>query len=327
MSVYSEHVSKTHDTPPGGGIGRDFITLASFTAEQIDAFIQEALMLKKENKQGKLSEPLKGKTLGMIFEKPSTRTRVSFEVGMFQLGGHALFLSSKELQLGRGETLFDTAKVLSRYVDGVMIRTFAHDKLEQFAEHADVPVINGLTDMHHPAQVLADLLTIYEKKGRFKGLKMCYVGDGWNNMTHSLLEGAALTGMDMAVAYPENYAPNPQIVQQVLQLAKQSGSQIQLTHDPREAIDQADVVVTDVWTSMGFETEIEKRRQDFQTFQVNKQLCAGAKEDFIFLHCLPAHRGEEVTAEIIDGPHSVVFDEAENRLHAQKAILKTLLSD
>jgi ornithine carbamoyltransferase len=327
MSVPLKKISTAKSDPLGGCKGKDFLTLADFTAEQIDAFIQEARLLKEEKKQGKLNESLKGKTLGMIFEKPSTRTRVSFEVGMFQLGGHALFLSSKELQLGRGETLFDTAKVLSRYVDGVMIRTFAHDKLEQFAEHADVPVINGLTDLHHPAQVLADLLTIYEHKGRLKGLKMCYVGDGWNNMTHSLLEGAALTGMDLAVAYPENYAPNPQIVQHVLQLAKQSGSQIQLTTDPREAIEQADVVVTDVWTSMGFEAEGEKRRQDFQAFQVNQHLCAGAKEDFIFLHCLPAHRGEEVTAEIIDGPHSVVFDEAENRLHAQKAILKTLLSE
>jgi ornithine carbamoyltransferase len=306
--------------------GKDFLQLSQFQTEEILYLLEEAIELKKLQKQGKPHPFLSGKVLGMIFEKSSTRTRVSFEVGMLQLGGHAIFLSSKDIQLGRGESIHDTAKVLSRYVDCLMIRTFTHQTVEEFAEHSTVPVINGLTDLHHPTQVLADLQTILEHKGKLAGLKLCYIGDGNNNMTHSLMEGAVKVGMNISIACPVEYMPNQKITDNVKEMAKQTGSAVVITNDPQEAIKQADVVVTDVWTSMGQEEETAKRLQAFQSYQVNGALCQHAKEDFIFLHCLPAHRGEEVTAEIIDGPHSVVFDEAENRLHAQKAILKVLLS-
>jgi ornithine carbamoyltransferase len=306
--------------------GKDFLQLSHFQPEEIQYLLDEAIQLKKLQKQGKPHPYLSGKVLGMIFEKSSTRTRVSFEVGMLQLGGHAIFLSSKDIQLGRGESIHDTAKVLSRYVDCLMIRTFTHQTVEEFAQHSSVPVINGLTDLHHPTQVLADLQTILEHKGKLAGLKLCYIGDGHNNMTHSLMEGAVKVGMDISVACPKEYMPNQEITAHVMELAKQTGSTVMITNDPQEAIKNADVVVTDVWTSMGQEEEQEKRLKAFQSFQVNQELCQYAKSDYIFLHCLPAHRGEEVTADIIDGPHSVVFDEAENRLHAQKAILKVLLS-
>lgn len=305
--------------------GKDFLQLSDLSSEEILYLLEEAKELKAMQKQGKPHPYLAGKVLGMIFEKSSTRTRVSFEVGMLQLGGHAIFLSSNDLQLGRGESISDTAKVLSRYIDCMMIRTFAHSNVEELAEHATVPVINGLTDMHHPAQVMADLLTIMEHKGKLSGLKMCYLGDGNNNVAHSLMEGAAKVGMHITIASPSGYLPNGKITEQAIQVGKLTGSKIVVTNDPLEAIKDADVVVTDVWTSMGQEEETEKRLKAFQAYQVNKELCKHAKSDFIFLHCLPAHRGEEVTAEIIDGPHSVVFDEAENRLHAQKAILKLLL--
>lgn len=306
--------------------GKHFLRLADFSPEELGWLLETALQMKKTQKQGKQQHFLSGKVLGMIFEKSSTRTRVSFEVGMMQLGGQAIFLSTKDIQLGRGETIADTAKVLSRYVDAVMIRTFGHERIEEFAEHADIPVINGLTDLHHPAQVLADLLTIYEYKGSLEGLKLCYIGDGNNNMAHSLLEGAVKTGMDISVASPEGYEPDKEIVSLVKKEAEEVGSKILITGDPREAIAKADVVVTDVWASMGQEDEMQERLETFAPFQVNEELCALAKKDFLFLHCLPAHRGEEVTAGVIDGPNSVVFDEAENRLHAQKAILKALLA-
>lgn len=304
---------------------KDFLTIAEYSAEEIQYLLDQALMLKEMQKKGQQHHYLNGKVLGMIFEKPSTRTRVSFEVGMYQLGGQATFLSSKDLQLGRGESIHDTAKVLSRYLDGVMIRTFAHETIQEFAEHASIPVINGLTDSHHPVQVLADLLTIVEHKGTLQGLKMCYIGDGNNNMTHSLIEGAVKVGMDIHIASPEGYEANQAIVEAAKKAGEQTKSQVVLTTSPQEAIADADVVVTDVWTSMGHEAEIEARKKIFLPYQVNTELCQLAKKDFIFLHCLPAHRGEEVTAEILDGPHSVVFDEAENRLHAQKAILKALM--
>ena len=262
----------------------------------------------------------------MLFEKSSTRTRVSFEVGMLQLGGHAIFLSPRDIQLGRGESIHDTAKVLSRYLDALMIRTFSHESIQEFAYHADVPIINGLTDPHHPVQVMADLQTIIEYKGKLDGLKLCYVGDGNNNVTHSLIEAAAKVGMHISVASPEKYKPNQEIVAKALEEAKLTGSTILILNDPIEAMKDADVVVTDVWTSMGMEAEAQERLEAFQAYQVNEKLCSYAKSDYIFMHCLPAHRGEEVTADIIDGPHSVVFDEAENRLHAQKAILKAALS-
>lgn len=305
--------------------GKSFLRLAEFQSSEILYLLNEALELKKLQKQGKPHPHLSGKVLGMIFEKSSTRTRVSFEVGMLQLGGHAIFLSSKDIQLGRGETISDTAKVLSRYVDGIMVRTFAHESIEEFAKHATVPVINGLTDLHHPTQVMADLLTILEHKGKLAGLKLCYIGDGNNNMAHSLMEGAVKVGMHISVASPVGYEPNSEITAAVKKEAVNSKSTVELTNDPVQAIKQADIVVTDVWTSMGQEVEAAKRLEDFKSFQVNTELCKHAKSDFIFLHCLPAHRGEEVTAEIIDGPHSVVFDEAENRLHAQKAIMKVLM--
>ncbi|OCA83313.1 ornithine carbamoyltransferase [Bacillus sp. FJAT-27225] len=307
--------------------GRHFLKLSDFSTEEIYSLLDSAIHLKKAQKQGKPQPHLSGKVLGMIFEKSSTRTRVSFEVGMLQLGGQAIFLSSKDIQLGRGETIADTAKVLSRYVDGIMIRTFGDERIEEFADASTVPVINGLTTLHHPAQVLADLLTILEHKGKLKGLKLCYIGDGNNNMAHSLLEGAVKVGMNISIASPKGYELNEAIVSQAREDAIQTCSEIALTNDPSEAISGADVVVTDVWTSMGMEGEAEERLEAFSGFQVNEELCSFAKDDFLFLHCLPAHRGEEVSAGIIDGPHSVVFDEAENRLHAQKAILKALMED
>ncbi|WP_035423947.1 ornithine carbamoyltransferase [Bacillus sp. UNC438CL73TsuS30] len=305
--------------------GKNFLQLSDFTTDEILYLLDVAVELKAMQKQGKPHPYLSGQVLGMIFDKSSTRTRVSFEVGMMQLGGQAIFLSSKDSQLGRGESISDTAKVLSRYVDALMIRTFTHESIEEFAHHAEIPVINGLTDLQHPTQVMADLLTILEHKGKLAGLKMCYIGDGYNNMAHSLLEGALKVGIDISIASPEGYMPNQTIVENAEQIAKETGAQITITHNPVEAIQDADVVVTDVWTSMGQEAETEKRLKAFEGFQVNDDLCKHAKSDFIFLHCLPAHRGEEVTADLIDGPHSVVFDEAENRLHAQKAILKEFL--
>jgi ornithine carbamoyltransferase len=306
--------------------GKDFLQLSDFTTDEILYLLNDALELKQMQKQGKPQPFLNGKVLGMIFEKSSTRTRVSFEVGMLQLGGHAIFLSSKDIQLGRGESISDTAKVLSRYVDGIMIRTFSHDSVKELAEHATIPVINGLTDLQHPTQVLADLLTILEHKGKLAGLKLCYIGDGNNNMAHSLMEGAVKVGMDVSIASPPGYLPDGKITEAAIKEGFQTGSSVVITNNPLEAIKDADVVVTDVWTSMGQEEETEKRLKAFEGFQVNEELCKQAKADYIFLHCLPAHRDEEVTGAIIDGTHSVVFDEAENRLHAQKAILKHLLA-
>ncbi|MDP4163192.1 MAG: ornithine carbamoyltransferase [Bacillota bacterium] len=305
---------------------KDFLTLDEFDSKELLYMLDEAMQLKQMQKAGKPHPFLNGKVLGMIFEKSSTRTRVSFEVGMLQLGGNAIFLSSKDIQLGRGESVYDTANVLSRYVDGIMIRTFEHSKIVEFAEAASVPVINGLTNEHHPTQVLADLLTIFEHKGSFENLKICYIGDG-NNMAHSLIEGAVKVGMDISIASPKGYAPDDSIVQQAKKVALQTGANIHILENPIEAVSGADVIVTDVWASMGQEEEQQKRMEIFKPYQVNAELCKYAKEDFIFLHCLPAHRGEEVTAEIIDGKHSVVFDEAENRLHAQKAILKLLMKN
>lgn len=305
--------------------GRDFLTIAEFTPEEIRTFLQQALDMKQLQKKNIPHPYLNGKTLAMIFEKSSTRTRVSFEVGMYQLGGSALFLSSRDIQIGRGEPIPDTARVLSRYVDGIMIRTFAHKKVEELAQYADVPVINGLTDTHHPTQVLADLLTIYEHKGALKGLKACFIGDGYNNMAHSLLEGAAAVGMDLTVASPEGYEPDQAILAAAEKHGEENGCKVGFTHSPQEAVEGADIVITDVWASMGEESEKEKRLHDFNGYQVNDGLVSLAQPDYLFLHCLPAHRGEEVAASVIDGPHAAVFDEAENRLHAHKAILKCLM--
>jgi len=260
----------------------------------------------------------------MIFQKPSLRTRLSFDVAMLQLGGHALYLSPNEIQLGVRESIPDVARVTSRYVNGIMARVFAHEHVEELAHHATVPVINGLSDYVHPCQILADLFTIHEKRGQLTGLKLAYVGDG-NNVCHSLLFGTTLTGMHITVATPPEYEPSPKAVQRAREIAAETGSEITLTHDPREAVADADIIYTDVWASMGQEAERERRLKVFPPYQVNAQLVAQARPDVMVMHCLPAHRGEEITDEVIDGPHSIVFDQAENRLHAQKAVLVELM--
>jgi ornithine carbamoyltransferase len=305
--------------------GRDFIDFKDFSVEELEYLLSLSISIKKKFKAGELYQPLRGKTLGMIFTKASTRTRVSFEVGMYQLGGHALFLSGSDTQIGRGEPIADTAQVLSRYVDGIMIRTFAHEDVLELAKYASVPVINALTDLHHPCQVLADILTLHEHKQTLKGLTVAYVGDG-NNMAHSWLMAAPKFGLNIRVASPKGYTCDADIVDEAKEWAKQLGTEMIITEDPVEAVQQADVIYTDVWASMGQEAEQQERLRAFQGYQVNEELCKHAKPDYLFMHCLPAHRGEEVAAEIIDGPHSVVFDEAENRLHVQKAILAATMA-
>ncbi|MDF2523690.1 MAG: argF [Clostridiales bacterium] len=300
------------------------ISIHDMTGEEVEQVLSLSVKLKKQLKDGIPHPLLKGKTLGMIFSKSSTRTRVSFEVGMYQLGGYALFLNSNDIQLGRGEPINDTAQVLSRYIDGIMIRTFKHSDVEDLAKYGSIPVINGLTDLMHPCQILADLLTVYEYKGTLKGLKMAYVGDG-NNVANSLLHGCAKVGMDISVASPKGFECDTQIVEEAKADAKNTGSKVILTQDPIEAIKDADVVYTDTWVSMGQETEKEQRVKTFMPYQVNQELMSKAKQDAIFLHCLPAYRGYEVTEDIIDGPQSAIFDEAENRLHAQKAVMAILM--
>ncbi|MDA1475938.1 ornithine carbamoyltransferase [Bacillus changyiensis] len=300
--------------------GKDFLSLKDFMQEEILYLLQEAAVMK----QNKIDHILTGKTLAMIFEKSSTRTRISFEAGMSQLGGHALFLSSQDMQLARGETLADTAKVLSGYVDAIMIRTFEHEKVETLAKYADIPVINGLTDLFHPCQALSDLFTIQEIKGSLKGIKVVYVGDG-NNVAHSLLIACAKVGCKMTVAAPKGYEPDQEVVTLANTYADQSGAVIEVTNDPVSAVRNADVIYADVFTSMGQEAEASERLNIFSPYQVNETLVSYAKPDYLFLHCLPAHRDEEVTTEIIDGPNSAVFQQAENRLHVQKALLKALL--
>ncbi|MGB9867137.1 MAG: ornithine carbamoyltransferase [Bacillota bacterium] len=304
--------------------GRDYISIHDFTVEEFNQFLEVAHHLKRLHLVGTAFTPLLGKTLAMIFHKPSTRTRVSFEVGMSQLGGRALYLSASELQLRRGETIGDTAQVLSRYVDAILIRTFSHQDVVDLAKFATVPVINGLTDLLHPTQALADVMTIQEKKGGLRGVKLAYVGDG-NNVAHSLMFAAAKTGMRIAIACPEGYDPRPEIVKLAKEDALQTGTTIELLRDPFEAVSGADVVYTDVWASMGQEEEHAKRVKALSRYQVNKKLMEAANKDAIFMHCLPAHRGEEVTDEVMDSKQSVVFDQAENRLHAHKAILALLL--
>lgn len=305
---------------------KHLLSLKDLTQEEILDIIDLAIKLKKDNKEGRTHHYLKGKTLGMIFSKSSTRTRVSFEVGMYQLGGYALFLSQNDIQIGRGETIEDTAKVLSRYLDGIMIRTFKQSDVEELARFGSIPVINGLTDDEHPCQVLADLQTIYEIKGTLKGLKFAYVGDG-NNMAHSLLHGCAITGMNIAVATPKGYECGQKFIDEAVEIAKKSGSVITITNDAIEAVRDADVVYTDTWASMGQEDEKEERKKIFMPYQVNNELFSYSKKDAIFMHCLPAYRGSEVTSDVIDGEQSVVFDEAENRLHVQKAVMVRLMGN
>lgn len=304
---------------------KHLLTLQDWSEDEIYQCLSLALKLKNMQKSGVAQTCLKGKTLAMIFAKSSTRTRVSFEVGTTQLGGNALFLSTSDIQLGRGEPISDTAQVLSRMVDGIMIRTFKQSDLEALAEHGSIPIINGLTDEFHPCQVLADLLTIYEKKGTLKGLKLAFVGDG-NNMAHSLMIGCSKLGIDVAIASPDGYKPNPTYTAWSVANAEANGSKVTICTDPLEACKDADVLYTDVWASMGQEGEAQERKKAFEGYQINADCLNVAKKDCIFLHCLPAHRGEEVSADVIDGPHSVVFDEAENRLHAQKAVMSLLMA-
>ena len=295
-----------------------------YSGQEILDLIALAKELKADSKAGRKHHILDGKTLGMIFTKSSTRTRVSFEVGMYQLGGQALFLSSNDIQLGRGESIYDTANVLSRFLDGIMIRTYKHSDVTELAENAAIPVINGLTDLLHPCQVLADLLTISEYKGDLKGKKLCYVGDG-NNMAHSLLYGCTKVGMDISVATPDKYKCDETVMGNALKIAAETGSKVEFTNNPKQAMENADAVYTDTWVSMGMEAEKQQRIKDFAGFEVNRELMDIAKPDAMFLHCLPAYRGYEVSADVIDGKQSAIFDEAENRLHAQKAVMATLM--
>ena len=303
---------------------KHLLSLHDLSVNEVEEILNLAKELKDKQKKGIEHHYLKGKTLGMIFSKSSTRTRVSFETGMYQLGGYALFLSSNDIQLGRGESIYDTANVLSRFLDGIMIRTFDHQDVVDLAEYGQIPIINGLTDLLHPCQALADAQTILEHKGALKGLKMAYIGDG-NNVAHSLMNICTKTGMDISIATPKGYECDAAIVKDAEQDAKLLGVKVINTHDPIEAIKDADVVYADTWVSMGQEDQKEEKIKIFMPYQINDELFSYAKPDAIFMHCLPAYRGYEVTESIIDGKQSVIFDEAENRLHAQKAVMTLLM--
>ena len=304
--------------------GKSLASLDHLTREEIEQILKTSGVLKLQLLRGQEHPVLKGKTLAMIFEKPSTRTRVSFEVGMWQLGGYALYLSASDLQLGRGETIADTAQTLSRYVNGIMARVFSHQTILDLIQHSKIPLINGLSDFSHPCQGLADLFTVYEKKGRLEGLKLAYVGDG-NNVAHSLIDGCSKVGMNIVLACPKGYEPDSKVVAQGKKEARKNGSEVRVTNDPKEAVKGADTIYTDVWASMGKEKEHAERVKILKPYQVNSKLVKGAKEDYIFMHCLPAHRGEEVTSEVADSKNSVIFDQAENRLHTQKALMALIM--
>ena len=299
---------------------KDFLALTDWSKDDLDQIFDLTRLLKEKQKNGEAHELLKGKTLAMIFEKSSTRTRVSFEVGMVQLGGHALFLHSDTTQMGRGEPIKDSGRVMGRYCDGIMIRTFSQEAVAELARWSAAPVINGLTDRYHPCQLMADIFTVIEHKGRYEDLTFAWIGDG-NNMANSWINAAAVFGFELQVATPKGYEPD----QTVMTRAEELGAIIRYTNDPLVAADGADVLSTDVWASMGQEEEAEKRRQAFAGYQLDNRVLAAAHPEAIVLHCLPAHRGEEITDSVIEGPQSVVFDEAENRLHVQKAILVTLM--
>jgi ornithine carbamoyltransferase len=299
---------------------RDFLTIWDLSSKEIGLLLKRAMELKSGRDANKC--PLIGKSVGLLFEKASTRTRVSFEVGIYQLGAQAIYMSTKEIQIGRGETIHDTAKVLSRYLDAIVIRTFSHNTLVEFASYSSIPVINGLSDLHHPCQALGDLMTILEKKGRLQGIKLAYIGDG-NNVANSLIEAASKMGMNLTIACPKGYEPDPDVLEKT---SKSKDSKIIILKDPQEAMYKADVVYTDVWISMGQEKEAAKKKRKFKNYQLNTDLLSYAKKDAIVLHCMPAHRGEEITDAVIDGPQSAVFDQAENRLHTQKALLEFLLT-
>lgn len=305
-------------------LAKDLLDVAAVPTAAVERLLAVAGDLKNRQRRGTPHPLLKGKTLGLLFQKPSTRTRVSFEAGMHQLGGHALVLPMADIQLSRGESVADTARVLSRYLDAIVLRTYDHATVEEWAREATMPVINGLTDLSHPCQALSDLLTIKEKKGRLKGIKIAYVGDG-NNVANSLIEAAAKMGMTIALGCPSGYQPDQHVVDLARLEAAKTGAVIELGQDPHVAVKEADVVYADVWISMGREREQARRLRVFAPYQVNSRLVARAKPDAIVMHCLPAHRGEEITADVLDGPQSVVIDQAENRLHMQKAILTQLL--
>ena len=300
---------------------KDLLSVYDLDPADFETIFARAAKLKASLKAGDRHTPLAGKTLGMIFDKSSTRTRISFEVGMFQLGGIALFLSSRDTQIGRGESIYDTARIMSRYLNGIMIRTYAQEAVEEFARHATIPVINGLTDLLHPCQILSDLFTIIEKKGTYEGLKIAYIGDG-NNVANSWLNAAARLPFHLALACPEPYAPDASIFARAV---REAGRGVSLVRHPEEAAADADVIYTDVWASMGQEAEKAERAKIFQSYQVTKKLLETARRDAIVMHCLPAHRDEEIAAEVLDGPQSVVVDQAENRLHVQKAIMEILM--
>ncbi len=302
-------------------MNKDFLALSDWSLEDLESIFSLTRELKQKQQEGTPHRLLEGQTLGMIFEKSSTRTRVSFEVGMFQLGGHALFLHSGTTQMGRGEPIKDTARVMSGYCDGVMARTYSHAALEEFAANSYIPVINGLSDLYHPCQLVADLFTVTEHKEDYRNLKYCWIGDG-NNMANSWINAAALAGFELRIATPKGYEPDREIVA----LARKSGANIILTNDPREAAEGVDVLNTDVWASMGHEEEQQERIKAFSGFQINSELLKLADPEAVVMHCLPAHRDEEITDEVVEGSQSIIFDEAENRLHVQKAILATLMA-
>jgi len=304
--------------------GKSLLTIHELALEEVWQIFELSKSLKEKRLSGEPHRLLEGKKLGMIFSKPSTRTRVSFEVGIFELGGTGLYFNQNDLQLKKSENVSDTAKVLSRYLDGIMIRTFDHQDVVDLAVHGSIPIINGLTDLHHPCQVLADLFTILEKKRTLHGLKLAYIGDG-NNMAHSLLHGCAKVGMNISIASPSGYTPLDSVVAESEKDAKYMGSKIEILDDPIAAVTDADIVYTDVWASMGQEKEAQERKKKFVNYQINPDLVKRAKDDYLFMHCLPAHRGDEVVNEVIDSPNSVVFDEAENRLHVQKAVMALVM--
>lgn len=304
--------------------GKSLLTIHELSLEEVWQIFELSKSLKEKRLSGEPHRLLEGKKLGMIFSKPSTRTRVSFEVGIFELGGTGLYFNQNDLQLKKSENVSDTAKVLSRYLDGIMIRTFDHQDVVDLATYGSIPIINGLTDLHHPCQVLADLFTILEKKRTLQGLKLAYIGDG-NNMAHSLLHGCAKVGMNISIASPSGYTPLDSVVAESQKDAKYMGSTIEILNDPIAAVKDADIVYTDVWASMGQEKEAQERKTKFMKYQINPALVKHAKDDYLFMHCLPAHRGDEVVNEVIDSTNSVVFDEAENRLHVQKAVMALVM--
>ena len=304
--------------------GKSLLTIHELSLEEVWQIFELSKSLKEKRLSGEPHRLLDGKKLGMIFSKPSTRTRVSFEVGIYELGGTGLYFNQNDLQLKKSENVSDTAKVLSRYLDGIMIRTFDHQDVVDLATFGSIPIINGLTDLHHPCQVLADLFTILEKKRTLQGLKLAYIGDG-NNMAHSLLHGCAKVGMNISIASPSGYTPLESVVAESKKDAKYMGSKIEILNDPIAAVKDADIVYTDVWASMGQEKEAQERKTKFMKYQINPELVKHAKDDYLFMHCLPAHRGDEVVNEVIDSANSVVFDEAENRLHVQKAVMALVM--